>query len=85
MENSKQSFADISGPSRTEQTADCGSSVPNPPKISTAPFTVGVDSQVMKLLFYAISTLYSQAISNPIYFFFILISILITFSNPEQL
>lgn len=67
MENSKQSFVDISGPSRTEQSADCGSSLPNHPKISTAAFTVGVDSQVMKRLFYTISMLYSQFISDSIY------------------
>lgn len=50
MENSKQSLDDISGPSRTEQTSGCGSSVPDSPKISTAPFAIGADSQVMKRL-----------------------------------
>lgn len=65
MENSKQSLDDISGPSRTEQTGDCGSSVPNPSKTSTAP---DAGSQVIKWLFYTIYILYLQSIPDLIYF-----------------
>lgn len=52
----------------TEQTGDCGSSVSNPPKVSSAYLTVSADSQVMKQLFYTIYKLGLQSISDPIYF-----------------
>lgn len=68
MENSKPRLDDISGPSRTEQTGDCGSSVSNPPNVSSASLTVGADSQVMKWLFYTIYILGLQSISDPNYF-----------------
>lgn len=74
MEIAKDSLDDLFGPSRTEQTGDDGvNSVPNPPRISSAPFTVGADSQVTKGLDVIIAVLYLQYISDPIY--------LITFSD----
>ena len=67
MENSNLCLDDISGPPRTEQTGDFGSSVPNPPKMSTAPFTVGAESQVMKRLICSIYILQLHFISDSIY------------------
>lgn len=68
MEIAKGSLDDLCGPSRTEKAGDDGvNSVPNPTRVSSAPFTVGADSQVTKGLGLIIAVLYLQSISHPIY------------------
>lgn len=74
MEIAKGSLDDLSGPSRTERAGDDGViGAPNPPRMSSAPFTVATDSQVTKGLGLIIAALCLQSISHPIY--------LITFSD----